>query len=407
MGTLQSWGAAARRSRAFWIALAVVVAGVAAGSVVLATRSSRSPAPTPARSSRAVALGDSVPYGHGLANPYPTPQLGLPPQDMAQGPSPDAYPSAVARSLGLAMSVRATNCDLTGDQLAISGAVADPVDNTSRDGQCPHPSAQARNLPDEIAAADLDRRPARLVLLQDGADDIHFAECLEYVLTHVAGSIGLGNDCVDNGRVTPALATELAHVRSSLAHAIEEVAPHAGTVAVLDYYQPVPAPGEEAADAAQTALGTNLVCTGLKLDASGAYAAAHVVLGALNGAVAGAVAEARAAGVHNVSLIDLTHAFDGHGLCTADPWVFSSELIPDASLADDLAHIGAANACTATSSLLDTSCASLRASAAQARAGVEGYVWRTAHPTLAGQRAIAAVVVHFLRTRAQGAGRST
>ena len=386
-----------RRSPAFWVALAAVVIALGAGGVVLATHGSQ--APTPATSTRAVALGDSVPYGHGLANPYPTPRIGLPPRDVSQGPSTDAYPSAVAASLRLTMTVRPTNCDLNGDQLAISGAVADPVDNTGLDGQCLHPPQRARNLGEEIAAADLARRPARLVLLQDGADDTHFSECLEYELTHVIGSVGLGTNCVDNGRVTPELATELTRVRSSLATAIEEVAPHAGTVAVLDYYQPIPAPGQEADDSAQTALGTNLVCAGLKLDASGAYAAAQVVLTALNDAVAGAVADARARGVHNLTMVDIAHTFDGHGVCTADPWVFSSELIPDATLADDVARIVAAKACTAASGLLHTPCASLTASANRAKQNLKDYVWRAAHPTLSGQRAIAAGTERVLRGR--------
>ncbi len=84
------------------------------------------------------------------------------------------------------MTVRPTNCHLVGDQLAISGAVADPADNTARDGQCPDPPQPARNLGNEIAAADLAQHPARLVLLQDGADDIHFSACLEYELARVA-----------------------------------------------------------------------------------------------------------------------------------------------------------------------------------------------------------------------------
>ena len=386
-----------RRSPAFWVALAAAVIALGAGGVVLATHGSQ--APTPATSTRAVALGDSVPYGHGLANPYPTPRIGLPPRDVSQGPSTDAYPSAVAASLRLTMTVRPTNCDLTGDQLAISGAVADPADNTGLDGQCLHPPQRARNLGEEIAAADLARRPARLVLLQDGADDTHFSECLEYELTHVIGSVGLGTNCVDNFRVTPELATELTRVRSSLATAIEEVAPHAGTVAVLDYYQPIPAPGQEADDSAQTALGTNLVCAGLKLDASGAYAAAQVVLTALNDAVAGAVADARARDVHNLTMVDIAHTFDGHGVCTADPWVFSSELIPDATLADDVARIVAAKACTAASGLLHTPCASLTASANRAKQNLKDYVWRAAHPTLSGQRAIAAGTERVLRGR--------
>src|SRR5580692_9507576 len=204
MGRLQTWGAAARRSRLLQVGAAVVVLALVAGSIVLVTRSAGPPAvpptPAPPPSTRAVALGDSVPYGHGLANPYLTPQIGLPADAVSQGPSTLAYPSLVARDLGLALTVRPTNCHLVGDQLAISGAVADSADNTSRDGQCPVPPVQARNLGNEIAAADLPHRPARLVLLQDGADDIHFSACLEYELARVAGiSIGLGTSCVVNG----------------------------------------------------------------------------------------------------------------------------------------------------------------------------------------------------------------
>ena len=43
--------------------------------------------PRPEVSTRAVALGDSVPYGHGLAQPLPTPQVGLPARAVSQGPS--------------------------------------------------------------------------------------------------------------------------------------------------------------------------------------------------------------------------------------------------------------------------------------------------------------------------------
>src|ERR1700728_1596553 len=230
MGRLQTWGSAARRSRGAQVVAAVVVLALVAGGVVLATRSSRPPptiAPSPSLSTRAVALGDSVPYGHGLANPYLTPQI--------------AYPTLVARDLGLTMTVRQTNCDLTGDQLSISGAVADGSDNTSRDGQCPVPPQPARNLSDELAAANLVHHPARLVLVQDGADDIDFSACLEYQLARVVGiGIGLGDSCVANGSVTPKIAAGLAHVRTSLAQAIETVAPHAARIAVLDYYQPIP-----------------------------------------------------------------------------------------------------------------------------------------------------------------------
>ena len=403
MGRLQTWGAAARRSPVFWgvSAVVVLVAALVAGGVVLATRTSQPPAPTPSASTRAVALGDSVPYGHGLANPYPTPQLGLPADAISQGPSGVAYPSLVAHALGLNMTVRPTNCHLSGDQLAISGAVADAADNTNRDGQCPVPPQQARNLGDELAAADLTARPARLVLLQDGADDIDFAACLEYELGRVLGSsIGLGSNCLANGGVTSEVAADLSHVRASLAHAIEAAAPHAATIAVLNYYQPIPVPGEIADDTGVSGLGTNLVCTGLKANAASTSAGARAVLAALNQAVAGAVADARAAHVTNVRLVNVSTAIDGHGICTQDPWVFSGEPVPDTTLAADVEHVLAAKVCRDTDALHGvTSCTSLTAQADQAERNLEGYVWRAVHPMVAGQRAIAALVERQLQGR--------
>lgn len=404
MGRLQTWGGVARRSRAFQAVVVVVVLALVAGGVVLATRS-HAPAPVatpaPERSTRAVALGDSVPYGHGLANPYLTPQIGLPTNAVSQGPSTQAYPTLVAKDLGLTMAVRPTNCHLTGDQLAISGAVADPSDNTSRDGQCPVPPQQARNLPNELAATDLVAHPARLVLLQDGADDIDFSACLEYQLARVFGlGIGLGDSCVANGSVTPTIAADLANVRTALAHAIETLAPHAATVAVLDYYQPIPEPSQVATHTATSGDHTNLVCSGLKPNAAGTFAAAQIVLTALNKAVAGAVADARAHHVRNVTLVDLADAFAGHGICTAQPWVFSGEPVPDTTLAGDAERILAAKACSGTDALHGSAaCRGLAASALAAENDLEDYVWRAAHPTAAGQRAIAAVVERQLGAR--------
>lgn len=402
MGRLHSWGTAARRSPLFWGILALVVVGLLAAGLVLATTRSTPPALTPSTSTRAVAFGDSVPYGHGLANPYPTPQVGLPPGDVSQGPSDLAYPSLVAAHVHLAMAVRPTNCRLTGDQFAISGAVADPADNTERDGQCLHPPRRARNLGDEITAAHLAQRPARLVLLQDGADDIHFSACLEYQLARVVDvNVGLGTACTTNGNVTPHLAVELSHVRATLARAIEDVAPHTRTVAVLDYYQPIPSPGQIADDTSLSHLHTNLVCAGLKPNAASTSAAAQLVLAALNEAIAGAVHDARARHVTNVRLVDISHVTDGHGLCTADPWVFSGEPVPDAVLATDTERILTAKACNDTDVLHGPSlCASLTANARAAESNLQSYVWRAAHPTAAGQRGIAAAVEAQLRSQA-------
>jgi hypothetical protein len=347
---------------------------------------------------RAVALGDSVPYGHGLANPYLTPQIGLPSVDVSQGPSTLAYPSEVASSFGLTMTVRPTNCKLVGDQLAISGAVASGADDTEPSSQCL--PEQNRTLSNEIAASGLKDHRARLVLLQDGADDIHFSACLEYELARLLGTgLGLGTNCVSNGAVTPDISADLGRVRRGLAATIEQIAPDAGVVAVLDYYQPIPAPSQIADDSGLSGLGTNLVCTGLKANAATTASAAQIVLGALNDAIAGAVADARGHGVHNVVMVNVAHALDGHGICTADPWVFAAEPIADATLAADGAEILAAKTCSAAGSALDSVCGSVVARADRAEQSLRGHVWRTAHPTARGQRALAADVDAALRGR--------
>ena len=392
MGRLRTGIAAARRSPLIGLGVVVVVCALAATGVLLATRPG--PLPAPQSSTRAVALGDSVPYGHGLANPYVTARPGLPARDVSQGPSLQAYPSLVAHVLHLSMTVRTANCDLTGDQLAISGAVADPADDTARDTQCPVPPQQTRSLSTELARADLAQHPARLVLLQAGADDIDFGHCLEYELGRVLGvDIGLGTQCVVNATVTAAVATTLAHARTSLADAIESMAPHAGTIAVLNYYQPVPTPAEIADDSGLSGLGVNLVCTGLKANAAATYAAALVVSAAVNHAVAGAVSDARARGVRNVQLINVSAVGAGHGMCSSDPWFFSGEELSDATLTGDIALIAAAKACTATGALGRTSpCAGLEVEAARAKNELRAHVWRAAHPTAVGQRALAEAV---------------
>jgi hypothetical protein len=254
-------------------------------------------------------------------------------------------------------------------------------------------------LGDQITASQLALHPARLVLLQVGADDIDFGACLVAELARVAGtSIGLGTPCVSGGTVTPAVAGALARVRASLARAIEVMSPDAGRIAVLDYYQPIPSPAQIADDAALSGLGTNLVCAGLKANAPGTHADAQVVLGALNDAIAGAVRDARAHHATNVHLLDISSSLAGHGLCTADPWVYSAQPVSDATLAADAQVIVAAKACTRVASL--PGCAAVVARAASAEQQLRGYVWRAAHPTAKGQQVIAEAVAHQLRTPA-------
>jgi hypothetical protein len=112
--------------------------------------------------------------------------------------------------------------------------------------------------------------------------------------------------------------------------------------------------------------------------------------------------------VRNVVLVDVTHALDGHGLCTADPWVFSAETISDATLAVDTEQIAAAKACAAAGSTLHTGslCNSLVARSDQAKQALRAHVWRTAHPMTQGQRALAALVDRALRGRASFVSRS-
>ena len=77
---------------------------------------------------------------------------------------------------------------------------------------------------------------------------------------------------------------------------------------------------------------------------------------------------------------------NGHGLCTADPWVFSAQGIPATTFSGDITKILAANACTATDAIHPSSfCRTLQTDALGAVNNLKRYVWRVAHPTADGQ----------------------
>ena len=57
-----------------------------------------------------------------------------------------------------------------------------------------------------------------------------------------------------------------------------------------------------------------------------------------------------------MTLVDVSGALDGHGICTAQPWVFSGEPVPDTTLAADAEHILAAKACSETDALHGRRC---------------------------------------------------
>ena len=315
--------------------------GPGRGGVVLATRAGR-PRPSPAPGTR---LDPSRrPRGLGplwarTGQPLPdTPDRAAAELRSPRGRPHEAYPSQVAADFGLTMTVRTTNCHLTGDQLSISGAVADGIDNTTRDGQCPVPPQQARNLADELAAADLVRHPARWSCSRTGRTTSTSAPVSNTSSPASSGvGIGLGNSCVANGSVTPASGGRLADVRASLARRSRPWRRTLATIAVLDYYQPIPEPSQIADGTPPRAAAHNLVCSGLKPNAASTFAAAQIVLGALQPCHGRRGGRRPRPARHERTLVNVATAFDGHGICTADPLVFSGEPVPDATLASDAA----------------------------------------------------------------------
>ncbi len=332
----------------------------------------------PPPSTRYVALGDSVPYGHGLNNPYTTAQIGLPQSAVSQGPSTLAWPSLVQGSLKLTMNVRPTNCTLSGDQLAISGAKASTKDTsktppspTALNYQCPG----NRNVPsDEMAADNLVTNPAALVTIQAGADDIDFAGCIEGALSH--GS--LHSECVtSNGAPTVSVEQDLSNVTSALTTEIESVSPHTRRIAVLNYYDPIPSP----ADFSKSSIGAagnevNPLCLLIGMNENSLSNQGDVVVGALNSAIDEAVRNAQVAGDENVTYIDISKVAVGHEMCTADPAIFSGEPMPISEFTSDLFTIA------------------LRGS----QNDIERHLWRAAHPNQFGQQEIAKKVIADLAT---------
>jgi hypothetical protein len=303
-----------------------------------------------------VALGDSIPYGFGLANP-------------GAGPSDQAYPSQVAADLGFTQALRDSNCTLTGDNLAVSGAVADPAD-AHPNVLCGRTESLSVNF-DELPAAELAENPAALVTIQVGADDINFTDCLKWVLSlHRAGT-----QCVSGGQPTPAVSGNLAHLRAALASEIEQVAPYAQHVVVLNYYQPFPAPADiDPSTTSPDASGIiDPVCWLLGQDVAGSSAYAVALQAALNGAIQGAVQDA-SAGNGNVQLVDLSQAMTGHEMCTAEPYVFAGEPMPMTQFANDIWE------------------SIFPAPGSDAALDLTNHAWRVAHPNQYGQQQIASAI---------------
>ncbi|MGO8860715.1 MAG: SGNH/GDSL hydrolase family protein [Acidimicrobiales bacterium] len=345
---------------------------------------------------RYVALGDSVPYGHGLANPYTTPQIGTG-SAVSQGPSPSAWPSLVNKALGDSMNVRQSNCALTGDQLSISGAQAAAMDaairpqtlSTAVNYQCPGANRSVQGT--EISNDGLLSQPASLVTIQAGADDIDFGDCLAYVLTdHV-----LDHSCVVDGAPTAAVESDLANVESSLTSIIEKVSPDTRRVLVVDYYDPVPSPNDFDGSSSHSGVNVDPVCLGLQTNETEANIDGVVLTTALNQSILAAVDTAKAAGVTNVGFVDISNLELHHEMCTSSPALFSGEPMSDSSFAADLSTIGM---CAALKLVLGPSEANGRTCvrAAADTIDIQRHSWRTAHPNQVGQRDIANAVLESL-----------
>lgn len=375
------------------------------------------------RSSRYVALGDSVPYGHGLSNPYRAPQIGTGAL-VSQGPSNLAWPSLVASVLHYSMGLRTSNCSLSGDNLSISGAHASSVnagnapvtEPSASNFQCsswgPYPlfgqsvpgaSGNPSIQGTEVAAASLSTNPAALVTIQAGADDIGFGDCLKFILSFDH----LGKSCLTKGEEpTSALEGELAHVTSSLLQTIKQVSPDAGRVAVVGYYQPIPAPSNFDASSAYNATSFNPVClllaanmrlnkTTVGYGPDSAYDAGVILTAALNTAIIRAVKEAQAEGVSNVAYVNIEGLEVGHEMCTADPALFSGEAWSYASLTGPV--FGNVTACR-TSEFNPVVCAlAAKRMYEDMKGGLEAHTWRVAHPNRFGQQDIAKAVLTALQ----------
>jgi hypothetical protein len=313
-------------------------------------------------STRYVALGDSVPYGHGLVNPYPAAQVGLASSAVSQGPSPSAYPKLVADALGLSMNIRPSNCSLVGDELAISGANASTNNVRSGNDQCASWTDSESVERDEIPAADLSTFPARLVTIQAGADDINFGACLQYEVEKYGPFHG-GTSCVSHGSVTSTVATELGNLRGALAAEIKNVSPRAGQVLVLNYYQLIPDPADFSSASIFPGGMVDPICWGLSHNPSVAWDDANIIQTALNGAIERAVNDAKLAGLSNVKLVDVSGLELHHEMCTRNPAVYSGEPMKKSTFDSNIASKNVDN--------------------------IKRYVWRAGHPNSFGQQDLA------------------
>ena len=295
--------------------LVALAAALTMAGLVPVVAAAAAPAPRKAPR-RYVAIGDGVPYGFGLANPGTAKHSGL---AANQPPSRDAYPSVVAKSLGLSINIRKDGCTLTGDQLAVSGAPTVVGNINGPDVTC-HSSHPHKTVdPNELS--HLGTAAAALVTVQVGADDIDFGGCLMHEMKiYVPYSIYGQNSkkCVSGSGLTGGEANRLSEMRIALSVILSQIRrkqPDA-TVVVLNYYQPIPSLSEF------VNIDHSEVCDNLAVPGrlKTAYAHSVIIQNALNRAIATELEQH--SHDHLVNLAGGS-VFSGHGMCTRNPFLFT------------------------------------------------------------------------------------
>jgi hypothetical protein len=258
---------------------------------------------------RYVVLGDSVPYGHGLADPKQN-----------QPPSHLAYPELVQQGLSgiRPLSYRPDNCTLTGDQLAVSGAPAIPNVLVGGDGRC-----GVSVFPQEVIDAQMQSNAPALVTIQVGADDIRFTECLSGLLfSKVFGGENCATGKDPNFKLSSKVQRALTSLQTGLTATINTIhreAPNA-QILLVNYYQIVPGPDTQLVNETSSALCAGFEAQSVRKGRDWRVAIsekANFVQGQLNSTIRGA-----ANSFSDVKLVDISSLFGGVEMCAPHSLLF-------------------------------------------------------------------------------------
>ena len=291
-----------------------------------------------------------MPYGHGLHNPYTTPQAGLPRTWVSQGPSRRGLPQRRGRCLG-------ADHDGPPDQLHADGRSARHQRSGGRRGRqhrtrrtvpAPSPTGTQPERGDRRSAAGPAPRPPGPPA---GRRRRHRLRLVPRVPTCPCRGFRAGPRGglrPERQRSPPLWPPSWPTCAPALLEPSSPSRPMPPRWRCSTTTNPFPTrPRSSTAPRPRVATPT-WSAPGCGPTRRAPPPRDSVVLGALNDAVAEAVRDARADHVTNVTLVDVAHTMDGHGVCTADPWVFSGEPVPDSTLTADAGAILSATPATAS-----------------------------------------------------------